>query len=117
MLENLSETAKALMPLVEIVGGLGLITVLATILLAILKRAAEIRLWRNYKDDLEDWARSLISSEDRHPKELRDDEWRAECKIMLYDAGFTPTEISGILDLAIIVAKATTVDVLDTRRT
>lgn len=52
---------------------------------------------------------------DRHPKELTDDEWKSECESMLYDAQFTPSEITQILDLAIIVAKSTTVDLLDLR--
>ena len=112
MLEYLSEIAKALMPLVEIVAGLGLITVFGTVLLALLRYYLQIRRWRNYKDDIEQWARDMVDAGDRHPKYLRQDEWRAECESMLYDVGYTPIEISQLLDLAIIVAKATTVDLL-----
>ena len=114
--DRLSDTAEGLMPLVELASSVGLITVLGALLLAVLKRNAESRRWRNFKQDLEGWARALVDYGDRHPKELRDEDWRAECEVMLYDSGFTPSEISEILDLAIIVAKATTIDILDLRQ-
>ena len=85
--------------------GLGLTAVFAAILLAVLKRNAQLRRWQNFKDDLEGWAVGLLSTDDRHPKELDEEEWRAECESMLHDARFTPTEISQIMDLAIIAAK------------
>lgn len=110
------ETVAAIKPIVDIVAGLGLATVFGAVLLAVLKRNAQIRQWRNFKDDLEDWAADLLSSHGRHPKELSDEDWRAECEMMLYDAQFTPTEITQIMDLAIIVARATTLDLLDTRQ-
>jgi hypothetical protein len=51
----------------------------------------------------------------QHSKELTDEEWAAEFETMLYDAQFTPSEITQIMDLAIIVAKATTADLLGSR--
>lgn len=115
MLDQLIETAKAIKPIVDFVAGLGLAAVFGAILLAVLKRNAQLRQWRNFKDDLEDWAAKLLSKHNRHPKELTDEDWKSECETMLYDAQFTPTEITQIMDLAIIVAKATTLDLLDTR--
>ena len=115
MFDQLVESASAIQPIVDFVAGLGLAAVFGTILLAVLKRNAQRRQWRNFKDDLEHWASKLIAAHNRHPKELTDDEWRAECETMLDDAQFTPTEITEIMDLAIIVAKATTLDLLDTR--
>ncbi len=115
MLDQLIETAKAIIPIVDFVAGIGLAAVFGTVLLAVLKRNAQLRQWRNFKDDLEDWADKLLSTHNRHPKELTNDEWKSECESMLYDAQFTPSEITQIMDLAIIVAKATTIDLLDTR--
>ncbi len=115
MFDQLFETASTIQPIVDFVAGLGLAAVFGAILLAVLKRNAQLRLWRIFKDDLEGWAIALLSSHNRHPKELSDEDWRAECETMLYDAQFTPTEITQIMDLAIIVAKATTLDLLDTR--
>jgi hypothetical protein len=115
LLDQLIETAKAIKPMVDFVAGLGLAAVFGAILLAVLKRNAQLRQWRNFKDDLEDWAEKLLSKHYRHPKELTDEDWKSECETMLYDAQFTPAEITQIMDLAIIVAKATTLDLLDTR--
>jgi hypothetical protein len=89
--------------------------IFGAVLLAVLKRNAELRQWRHFKDDLGDWAEKLISAHNRHPKELTEEDWKSECKTMLYDAQYTPAEISQIMGLAIIVAKATTLDLLDTR--
>ena len=115
MFDQLLETAKAIQPIVDSIAGIGLAAIFGTILLAVLNRNSQLRRWRNFKDDLEDWADKLLSTHDRHPKELTDQEWRSECESMLYDAQFTPSEITEIMDLAIIVAKATTVDLLDIR--
>jgi hypothetical protein len=115
LLDQLIETAKAIKPIVDFVAGIGLATVFGAVLLAVLKRNAQLRQWRNFKDDLEDWADKLLSTHKRHPKELLDEEWKSECESMLYDAQFTPSEITQIIDLAIIVAKANTLDLLDTR--
>lgn len=115
MFDQLVETASAIQPIVDFVAGLGLIAVFGAILVAVLKRYAQLRRWRHFKDDLEDWAAALVSKHDRHPKQLSDGDWRAECETMLSDAQFTATEISQIMDLAIIVAKATTLDALDTQ--
>ena len=115
MFDQLLETALAIRPIVDFVAGLGLAAVFGAILLAVLKRNAQLRQWRNFKDDLEEWAAALLSTHNRHPKELSNDDWRAECETMLYDAQFTPIDITQIMDLAIIVAKATALDLLDTR--
>ena len=115
MFNRVVEAAGAVQPIVDFVAGLGLAAVFGIVLLAVLRRNAQLRQWRRFKDDLRDWASGLISIQGRHPKELSDEDWRAECETMLYDAQYTPAEISEILDLAIIVAKATTLDVLDLR--
>jgi len=115
LFNSLVETASAIQPIVDFVAGLGLAAVFGAVLLAVLKRNAQLRQWRNFKDDLEEWAAALLSAHNRHPKELSDEDWRAECETMLYDAQFTPIDITQVMDLAIIVAKATTIDLLDTR--
>jgi len=115
LLDQLVETAKAIKPIVDSVAGLGLAAVFGTVLLAVLNRNAQLRQWRKFKDDLEDWAEKLLSKHNRHPKELTDEDWKSECETMLYDAQYTPAEIAEIMDLAIIVAQATTLDLLDTR--
>lgn len=115
LLDQIIKTAEAIQPLVDFVAGLGFAAVFGAVLLAVLKRNAQLKQWRNFKDDLEDWADKLVSKHHRHPNELTDEDWKSECETMLYDAQFTPSEITQIMDLAIIVAKATTLDVLDIR--
>jgi len=88
-LENLTP----MVDLARILAGLGLITVL----LAILKRNAERRCWRSFKVRVDDWIGRLRESENRHPRELDDNEWRAECERMLTDSKFSPLEINQIL--------------------
>jgi hypothetical protein len=116
LLDQITTTATAVKPIIDFIAGLGLVTVFGAVLLAVLNRNAQLRQWRNFKSDLESWADALIAVQGRHPNELSDDDWRAECETMLYDAQFTPTEISQIIDLAIIVAKSATIDAIDTRR-
>jgi len=116
LFDQLIEAAKAFQPIVDSIAGLGLVAVFGTVLLAVLRRNAQLRQWRNFKEDIEDWADKLLSTHGRHPKELADEEWKSECESMLYGAQFTPSEITEIMDLAIIVAKATTVDLLDIRQ-
>jgi hypothetical protein len=115
LFDQLIKAAVAMKPIVDFVAGLGLAAVFGAVLLAVLRRNGELRKWRRFKDDLEDWAEKLLSAHYRHPKELSDEDWKSECEAMLHDAQFTPTEITQIMDLAIIVAKATTLDMLDTR--
>jgi hypothetical protein len=97
---------------VDVVGGLGLAVIFGAILLAVLKRNAELRQWRHFKEDLSDWAEKLISTAGRHPKDLTEEDWKSECEAMLHDAQYTPSEVTQILELAIIVAKATTLDLV-----
>jgi hypothetical protein len=101
-LENLTP----MVDLARILAGFGLITVL----LAILKRNAERRCWRNFKMRVDDWVDRLRESGNHHPRELDDDEWKAECERMLTDAKFSPLEINQVLDTAVIVAKGIAAD-------
>ena len=96
-LENLTPMAD----LARILAGFGLITVL----LAILKRNAERRCWQNFKTRVADWIDRLRVIENRHPRELSDDEWKAECERMLTDSKFSPIVVNQILDTSVIVAK------------
>jgi hypothetical protein len=101
-LENLTP----MVDLARILAGFGLITVL----LAILKRNAERRCWRNFKLRVDDWMERLRQTENRHPRELDDDEWKAECERMSTDSKFSPLEINQLLDTAVIVAKGIAAD-------
>ena len=101
-LENLTPLAD----LARILAGFGVVTVL----LAILKRNAERRCWRNFKVRVNDWMERLREAEDRHPRELEDDEWKAACERMLTDSKFSPLEIDQMLDTSVIVAKAIAAD-------
>ena len=92
--------------LARILAGFGLITVL----LAILKRNADRRCWRSFKMHVDDWIDRLREAEQRHPRELDDDEWKAECERMLTDSKFSPIEIHQILDTSVIVAKGIAAD-------
>ena len=92
--------------LARILAGFGLITVL----LAFLKRNAERRCWRKFKVLVGDWIDRLRETENRHPRELEDDEWKVECERMLTDSKFSPFEINQILDTSVIVAKGIAAD-------
>ncbi|MCG8587002.1 MAG: hypothetical protein MI757_20035 [Pirellulales bacterium] len=85
----------------RILAGLGLVT----ILLATLKRNAERRCWRRFKQGAEDWLDRLAEMERRHPRQLEEDEWKAECERILNDAKFSPLEINQVLELSVVVAK------------
>ena len=104
LLENLTP----MVDLARILTGFGLIT----ILLAILKRNAERRCWRNFKLAVDDWMERLRESEVRHPRDMEADEWKAECERMLTDAGFSPLEIHQVLETAVIAAKGIAADKL-----
>ncbi len=95
-LENLTP----MVDLARILAGFGLVTVL----LAILKRNAERRCWRNFKVRVHDWINYLRATENARRPDL-DDEWKAECERMLSDSKFSPLEIKHLLDTAVIVAK------------
>ncbi len=47
----------------------------------------------------------LRQSEERHPRELDDDEWKVACERLLTDSRFSPMEIDQILDTSVVVAK------------
>lgn len=99
------ENLKPMADLAQILAGFGLITVL----LAILKRNAERRCWRNYKLRVDDWANRLRDAASHHPGEDAE-EWKAECERMLTDARFSPLEINSVLDTAVVVAKGIVAD-------
>jgi len=86
LFDQIIEAAKAFQPIVDSIAGLGLVAVFGTVLLAVLRRNAQLRQWRNFKDDLVNWADKLLSAHGRHPKELTDEEWKSECESILYGA-------------------------------
>lgn len=96
MLENLTYLA-----VVQIFAGLGFIT----IFLAYLKRYAERSRWDRYKVLVDDWMEDLRESEEVHPNDLTDLDWRVRCERLLTDAKFSPLEIHQVFNTAIIVAK------------
>jgi hypothetical protein len=95
------ESLTRMADLVQILAGLGVITVL----MAILKRYAEQRRWQNFKLEVEDWLDRLRDTEHRHPRELDDREWKVACERMLTDARFSPVEIHQLLGTSVVVAK------------
>lgn len=100
------ENLTPLVSMAQILAGFGLITVL----LAVLKRNSERRCWRIFKARVEDWTDRLRDSGHRHPRDLDEDEWKAECERMLSDSRFSPLEIHQILDASVIVAKGIAAD-------
>lgn len=90
----------------QILAGFGLITVL----LAVLKRHAERRCWRLFKERVDDWIDQLQEAENRHPHDIEDDEWKAKCERMLTDSKFSPMEINQLLNTAVIVARGIAAD-------
>lgn len=95
------ENLTPLVDLAQILAGLGLVT----ILLAVLKHAAERRRWQQFKLRVDDWTDDLRRTEERHPRELDDEEWKIECERLLTDSRFSPMEIDQILDTSVVVAK------------
>ena len=92
--------------MVRVLAGLGLVTVL----LAYLKRFAERRCWRNFKVSVHERIDRLIELENRHPKELSEDEWKSACERMLIDSNFTPLEVEKLLEVAVIAARGIAAD-------
>ncbi len=92
-LKQLSDVAKAL-------AGLGFVTVL----LAVIKHRVERRCWQSFKRIAHDWVERLIEGGDRHPDELSEHDWKAECERMLSDANFSPLQITQLLQVAVVVA-------------
>lgn len=95
------ENLTPLVDLARILGGFGLVTVF----LAVLKRWTERRRWRAYKAKVSIWISDLIEAQSRHPKELSDHEWRADCEELLSRSGFSPLESKDLLEMAVIAAK------------
>lgn len=92
--------------LVRVLAGLGLVTVL----LAYLKRMAERRCWRNFKESVHDWVDRFEKSENTRLNQLSEDEWKTVCERMLTDANFSPLEIRQVLDIAVVVVKGIAAD-------
>ena len=92
--------------LARILAGFGVVTVL----LAILKRNEERRSWRRFKFQVHDWIDRLRETENRHPRDLDDNQWKAECERMLTDSRFSPLEINQLLETSIVVAKGIAAD-------
>ncbi len=90
------------MGLATTLGGIGI----TAIVLASLKWFIDRRRWRQFKAAVHPWLDSLVKAELRHPKQLRESEWKAECERMLVDARYRPGEVVELLDLSVIVAKA-----------
>ncbi|WP_146445145.1 hypothetical protein [Botrimarina colliarenosi] len=97
----MTENLTPLVDLARILGGFGLVTVF----LAVAKRIAERRRWRAYKSKVAGWLTDLAEAETRHPKELTDHEWQADCEEMLGEVGFSPFESHELLGTAVTVAK------------
>lgn len=87
---------------VRIFGSLGF----AAIVIGLSRWFVDRRRWGHFKAAAHQWLEFLIESQNRHPKDLRESEWQAECERMLVDARFRPGEIVQLLDLAVIVSKA-----------
>ena len=100
------ESLKSLGDVARILAGFGVVTVL----LAYLKHTLERRRWRNFKENVDDWVNLLVESGIRHPNELSEDEWKAECERMLTDAGFSPLQVKQLLDVGVVVAKGIATD-------
>jgi hypothetical protein len=97
---------KPLTDIVQVLAGLGLVTVT----LAVAKHFVERRAWRRYKLAVDDWINRLDKLGGKHPKELEEHDWRVECERMLSDANFSPLQVVQLLDAAVIVAKGIAAD-------
>ena len=100
------ESLTPIVNVVRVLAGIGLVTVL----LAYLKRIAERRRWRNFKVSVHDRIDRLIELENRHPKDLSEEEWKSACERMLIDSNFTPLEVEQLLDVAVIAARGIAAD-------
>ncbi len=97
MLENLTH----MVALVQIVAGLGLVT----ILLAVLKQYGDRIRWRRFKLLVKEWVEGLWETEEIHPDELAANEWKVRCEQFLMKARFSPLESQQLLDMAVVVAR------------
>ena len=52
----------------------------------------------------------MVQSQNRHPNELRETEWRVACERMLTDANFSPLQINQVLEVSVVVAKGIAAD-------
>jgi hypothetical protein len=92
---------ESLKSVAQVLAGFGLVT----ILLAYIKNASERRCWDNYKHRTQQWIDELIRSQERHPNELTEDQWRFEVEQMLSDSHFGPMQVEQLLETAVLVAK------------
>lgn len=98
---DFTEWFLSLKSVAEVLAGLGLVT----ILLAVLKRAAERRNWNDFKRRAQDWIDDLIEADEKHPKEFSDAEWQFEVERLLSDSNFGPLEIQQLLEIGVIIAR------------
>jgi hypothetical protein len=102
----MSDALNSLNILSQALAGFGLVTAL----LAVAKHLVERRSWRRYKKKVRDWVGELRETEEYHPKELTDDEWRIVCERLLTDAGYSPVVINEMLEMAVVVARGVAAD-------
>ncbi|MBI1345945.1 hypothetical protein GC163_06615 [bacterium] len=67
--------------------------------------------WADYKRSVRQWTIELIKVQ--HPKELDDDEWKAQCEKLLVDSRFRPAEIVELLEISVLVAKRIAIEALE----
>lgn len=103
---DLLESLTPLSALARILAGLGLVAALV----AYLRRVAERRRWRRFKQRVQLWIDQLDPDDDKHPKQLDDHDWRVACEQLLFDCNYSPSEIDELMDLAVLIAKSTAVD-------
>jgi hypothetical protein len=94
------ESLKPLTDIAQILAGLGLVTVA----LAAVKDAVERRRWQAFKQSIDLWLGQELKA-DRHPKDFAENDWKIECELKLFDAGFNPSQIHQLLDTSVVVAK------------
>jgi len=96
-----AERLTQLGAIAQILAGFGVVTVL----LAVAKWHFERICWRGFKLRVHAWVDRLRETENRHPRDLGDDQWKAECERMLAESRFSPLAIPGLLDLSVTVAR------------
>jgi hypothetical protein len=92
---------ESLKSVAQVLAGFGLVTVL----LAYVKHTVERRCWDSFKRRAEHWIDDLVRTQERHPNELSEAQWRFEVEQMLTEANFGPLQIQQLLETAVIVAK------------
>jgi hypothetical protein len=97
---------ESLKSLAQVFAGFGLVT----LLLAYAKHAAERWCWKNFKRRAGRWISELVESQEGHPNELSEVEWRMEVERMLSEAKFSPMQIERLLETAVTVAKGIAIE-------